>query len=322
MNVTILGTGAYGLALSKMFLRNNCNVTMWTALDNEYNMLKKYRCNRLVLPSYKIDNKIKITTNMEEALKNTKLIVIAVPVKFIRSTLTEVKKYYKDNHICIASKGIEQNSYLFPYEMIKKELKTNKIGVISGGTFAIDMVNDAPVGLLIASKNSSTTKVIRKALESEMLRVDISSDVLGTEFWGSVKNIMAIGCGIIDGMNYPESTKCLFFTKCFKEITNLVYDFGGNKSTAITYAGIGDFYLTCNSAKSRNYSFGKMISGNFTKDYIDDYLEGNTVEGYYTLKSFYGLTHKKKKKSKIIDILYNIIYNNGDLKLLDEFLKK
>ena len=288
MNVTILGTGAYGLALSKMFLRNNCNVTMWTALDNEYNMLKKYRCNRLVLPSYKIDNKIKITTNMEEALKNTKLIVIAVPVKFIRSTLTEVKKYYKDNHICIASKGIEQNSYLFPYEMIKKELKTNKIGVISGGTFAIDMVNDAPVGLLIASKNSSTTKVIRKTLESEMLRVDISSDVLGTEFWGSVKNIMAIGCGIIDGMNYPESTKCLLFTKCFKEITNLVYDFGGNKSTAITYAGIGDFYLTCNSAKSRNYSFGKMISGNFTKDYIDDYLEGNTVEGYYTLKSFYG----------------------------------
>lgn len=322
MNVTILGAGAYGLALSKMFLNNNCNVTIWTAVESEYKMIKKYKCNRLVLPSYKISDKIKITMNMKEALSNTKLLVLAIPVKFMRNTLIEVKKYYKNYHICIASKGIEQNSCLFPYDIVKKIFKTNKIGVISGGTFAVDMIDGAPMGLHAASKNKQTLKIIKTYLGNELLKIDTSNDVLGTEFWGSIKNIMAIGCGIIDGMNYPDSSKSLFFTKCFKNITDLVYDFGGNKSTATTYAGIGDLYLTCTSIKSRNYTFGKMIGGNINKDYIGEYLEATTVEGYYTLKSFYELTRKKKKKSKIIDILYTIVYSNGDLKLLDEFLKK
>lgn len=322
MNVTILGAGAYGLALSHILAKNNCKVTVWSAIDSEYKMIKRYKCNRLVLPGYKIDDKVTVTNNLEEALKGTKLIVIAIPVKYFRSTITEVKKYYKHAHICIASKGIEQNSCLFPYDIVKKILKTNKIGIISGGTFAVDIISDVPMGIHIASKSKNTLNIIKKCLECDTFKVDASNDILGTEFWGSIKNIMAIGCGIIDSMNYSDSTKSLFFTKCFKNITDLVYDFGGNKSTATTYAGIGDLYLTCTSIKSRNYTFGKMLGGNINKDYIDEFLEANTVEGYYTLKSFYTLTRKKKKKSKIINILYAIVYNNADIKLLDEFLKK
>lgn len=322
MNVTILGAGAYGLALSSVLLKNNCNVTIWTAVENEYKMIKKHKCNRMVLPSYKISDKINITLDMKEALSNCKLLIVAIPVKFLRSTLIEVKKYYKGSHICIASKGIEQNSCLFPYDIIKSILRTSKIGVISGGTFAVDMISNVPMGLHAVSKNKHTLRIIKRCLCNELIKVDTSSDIIGTEFWGSVKNVMAIGCGIIDGMNYPESTKSLFFTKCFTNITDLVYDFGGNKSTAITYAGIGDLFLTCTSVKSRNYSFGKMLAGNINKDYLDEYLEATTVEGYYTLKSLYELTKKKKKKAKIINILYSIVYNNGDLKQLDEFLKK
>ena len=322
MNVTILGAGAYGLALSNMLLKNNCNVTIWTAIENEYKMIKKHKCNRMVLPSYYISDKIKITMDMKEALINCKLLIVAIPVKYLRNTLIEVKKYYKNSHICIASKGLEQKSNLFPYDIIKSILKTNRIGVISGGTFAIDMISDVPMGLHAASKNKHTLRIIKKSLGNELLKIDSSSDIVGTEFWGSIKNIMAIGCGIIDGMNYPESTRSLFFTKCFNSITDLVYDFGGNKSTANTYAGIGDLYLTCTSIKSRNYTFGKMLGGNINKEYLGEYLDATTVEGYYTLKSFYDLTRKKKKKAKIIDILYSIVYNNGDLKQLEEFLKK
>ena len=323
MNVTILGTGAYGLALSRMLMKNNCKITMWTAVESEYKMIKRYKCNRLALPGYTLDKSISITTDMKEALSEAKLIVIAIPIKFLRNTLMEVKKYYnKKAHICITSKGIEQNSCMFSYDIVKKVLKTNKIGIISGGTFAVDMIQDMPMGLSVASKNKQTNTVIKKYLENDLLKVDICSDVLGTQFWGSIKNVMAIGCGIIDGMKYPESSKSLFFTKCFKDITDLVYEFGGNKSTATTYAGIGDLYLTCNSIKSRNYTFGKMIGEKINKDYLDEYVETTTVEGYYTLKSFYKLIHKKKKKSKIIDILYTIVYGNGDLSLLVEFLKK
>lgn len=322
MNITILGAGAYGLALSNMFIKNNCKVTIWTAVESEYKMIKKYNCNRLALPGYTLDKSINITTNMKEALTNAKLIVIAIPIKFLRNTLMEVKKYYKNTHICITSKGIEQNSCMFSYDIVKKILKTSKVGIISGGTFAVDMIQNVPMGLTVASKNMQTNRIIKKCLENDLLKVDVSSDILGTQFWGSIKNVMAIGCGIIDGMKYPESSKSLFFTKCFKDITDLVYDFGGNKSTATTYAGIGDLYLTCNSVKSRNYTFGKMIGEKINNDYLNEYVESTTVEGYYTLKSFYKLIHKKKKKSKIIDILYSIVYNNGDLNQLDEFLKK
>lgn len=322
MNVTILGTGAYGLALSNVLSKNNCNITMWTALKNEYNMIKKYKCNRMVLPSYKINNKINITMDMKEALSDCKLIIIAIPVVFLRSTLMEVKKYYKNAHICVASKGIEQNSCMFPVDIIKNVLNTNKIGIISGGTFAIDMIRDISMGLVAASKNINTLKIIKKCLSNDWLKIETSKDILGVEFWGSIKNIIAIGCGIVDGMNYPESTKSLFFAKCFKSITDLVYDFGGNKSSAISYAGIGDLYLTCTSIKSRNYTFGKMIGGKMDKKYLNEYLDTTTVEGYYTLKSFYTLTHNKRKKNTIIDILYEIIYNNSDLKLLDNYLRK
>ncbi len=323
MNVTILGAGAYGLALSKMFIKNKCKVTIWTAVESEYKMIKRYKCNRLALPGYTLDSSITITMDMKEALNDAKLIVVAIPIKFLRSTLMEVKKHYKKaQHICITSKGIEQNSCLFSYDIVKKILKTKKIGLISGGTFAVDMIQDMPMGLSVVSKNTQTNKIIKKSLENDLLKVDISGDVLGTQFWGSIKNVMAIGCGIMDGMKYPESSKSLFFTKCFKDITDLVYEFGGNKSTAVTYAGIGDLYLTCNSIKSRNYTFGKMLGEKINKSYLDEYVETTTVEGYYTLKSFYKLIHKKKKKSKIIDILYAIVYGNGDLSLLDEFLKK
>jgi len=323
MNITILGCGAYGIALSNMFLKNNCNITMWTKIKNEYEMLKNKRTNEKVLPGYYIDKSIKLTMNMNEAIQKANIIVIAIPVKYINDTVTELKTYYnKNQHICIASKGIMQDTYLFPYKIVSKILKSKNIGIISGGTFAIDMVNEVPMGILCASKNTKTVRAIKKSLENEYLSVDTSHDVFGTEFWGAIKNIIAIGCGIIEGMNLPESTRAMFFSKCFNEIMNLVYSLNGNKSSALTYAGIEDLFLTCTSQKSRNYTFGKMIGKKMNKSKIDKYIQETTVEGYYTLKSFYEMLRKKKKKSLIIETMYSIIYKEMDINLLIDYLKK
>ena len=167
MNITILGAGAYGIALSSMFLENNCNVTMWTKLEEEKEMLEKERCHKKVLPNYIISDKIKFTTDLEDAIKNTNVIVIAIPVKFVTSTIIELKKYYKKNqHICIASKGIEQGSCLFIPNIVKKHIKTKKICVISGGTFAIDMIKKVPLGLSLACKNKSTVRAMKKTLQN------------------------------------------------------------------------------------------------------------------------------------------------------------
>lgn len=323
MNVTILGTGAYGLALSSMFLENNCNIVMWTKNEEEKLNLERDKCNKKILPDYIIDDSIKITTNLKDSVSNANLIVIAIPVKFVSNTIMELKNYYKKNqHICIASKGIEQGSCLFIANIIKKNINTKKICVISGGTFAVDMIRKVPLGLSLASKNKSTINIMKKTLQNEYLKLIPTNDIFGVEMYGAIKNVIAIAGGMIDGMGYPESTKCMFITKSLNDIVNLIYQMGGNKKTILTYAGIGDLLLTCNSVKSRNYSFGKMIGEGIDKKLIDEYKENTTIEGLYTLKSIYNLIHKKKIKMPIINIIYDIVYYNKDTKLLEDYLKR
>lgn len=322
MNITILGTGAYGLALSSMFLENNCNIMMWTKFKDEKEMLEGDRYNKKVLPDYRISDKILFTTNMESAVKNANVIVIAIPVKFVTSTIIELKKYYKKNqHICIASKGIEQCSCLFVSNIIKNHIKTNKVCVVSGGTFAVDMIKKVPIGLSLATKNKSTVNIMKKTLQNEYLKLMPTNDILGVEMCGAIKNVIAIAGGIIDGMGYPESTKCMFITKSLNDVMDLIYGMGGNKKTVLTYAGIGDLLLTCNSVKSRNYVFGKMIGERTDKKIIDEYKENTTIEGLYTLKSIYDLIHSRKINIPIINIVYNIVYDDKDIKLLNEYLK-
>ena len=323
MNITILGAGAYGLALSSMFLENNCSITMWTKSDEEKDRLEKERCNKKLLPDYKISKKIKFTTNLEESVKDANVIVIAIPVKYVTNIIMELKDYYKkEQHICIASKGIEQGSCLFIASIIKKNIKTNKFCVISGGTFAVDMIKKVPLGLSLASKSKSTINIIKKTLQNDYLKLTVTNDVFGVEMYGAIKNVIAIAGGIIDGMGYPESTKCMFITKSLNDIVELIYEMGGNKKTILTYAGIGDLLLTCNSVKSRNYSFGRMIGENVSKQELDEYVNNTTIEGLYTLKSIYDLIHSKKIKMPIINIIYDIVYNHKDIKLLEEYLKK
>ena len=323
MNITILGAGAYGIALSSMFLENNCNITMWTKTDVEKECLEKERCNKKVLPDYKISDEIAFTTNLEVAVKNADVIVIAIPVKFVTNIILELSKYYKKNqHICIASKGIEQGSCLFIASIIKNNIKTKKICVISGGTFAVDMVKKVPLGLTLASKNKSTIKIMMKTLQNNYLKLTPTNDVFGVEMYGAIKNVIAIAGGIIDGMGYPESTKCMFITKSLNDIVELIYEMGGNKKTILTYAGIGDLLLTCTSIKSRNYSYGKMIGEKADKKLIDEYRENTTIEGLYTLKSIYDLIHNKKIKLPIINIIYDIVYKEKDIALLENYLLK
>lgn len=322
MRISILGTGAYGLALCKMFSKNNCEITLWTKIKQEYDMINLDRCNKNALPEYRVSKDIKITMNIEDAIKESDIIVLAIPIKFIEDTVREVAKYYnKKQCICIACKGIVQDSNNFAYDIVNKYIKTNKVVVISGGTFAVDMANDNPMGITVASLNFKSKKMVKEALSSDLLRVDTTLDVIGVEMFGAIKNVMAIACGMIDGMGYSESTKSMFMTKTLCDINKMICYFDGCEDTIMTYAGIGDFLLTCNSLNSRNYTLGLMYGRGEKKDEIDKYINNSTIEGLYTLKSIYSLFKEKDYKMKIIDILYDILYNDGDIKSIDIFLR-
>lgn len=320
-NIAILGTGSYGIGLAKRLVDNDCNVTIWTSVKDEYEMLIRDRVNKVYLPDYYIDNRILIKDNLEETIKEAQIIFMAIPVKYVMNTIKELKKYYQKNQIIVvACKGIIQDSLSFVSYLIKNELNCKNIAVISGGTFAIDMIKDDYLALTVASKKKKIANLVKSTLENKYLSMDITNDVFGVEMYGAIKNVMAITLGIANGYGYCESTKSLLITRFINDTAKMIEDFSGNKMTMFTYAGIGDIWLTATSPTSRNYAFGNLVGKKSSQQEINDYLKNTTVEGYYTLKSLYELFKKNNYKMEIIDILYSIIYDNKDISLLEEYL--
>lgn len=321
MNICILGCGAYAIALATSISRNNHNITMWTKFIEEKNSLEKNRENKSKLPGVKLDNKIKFTTDLNEAIKDKELIVIALPASAVGSTSKELKEFIKENqHICLASKGIEQGSCLFVEEILKKYINSNNIAVISGPSFASDMVTTNPIGLSLATKNKKTLEVVKNALENKYLKLRETDDIIGIEICGSIKNVIAIASGILDGMHATNSTKAMFITESLHDIKELIDSLGGDKLTILSFAGFGDLLLTCTSEQSRNFKFGKLIGSKASKEKIDNYINNTTIEGLYTLKSIHKLLKNKKVNIPIIDLIYNIIFKSEQPEKLFEFL--
>ena len=321
MKISILGAGAYGLALSSVCHNNNCDITVWSGLEKEIDELIEKRCNLAKLPKYQIPEDIKLTSNLKEAILDSELIIIAVPAGFVDDVSKSLQNIIDTKqHICIASKGIEQDTCLFIHDVVRKYIDTDNLAVISGGSFAVDIVDNVPVGLTLATTNDKTALVVTKALQNDYLKLRRSNDIIGTSICGSIKNVIALASGMIDGMNLPISTKAMFITESLHDIKGLIQALGGDKNTILSFAGFGDLLLTCTSEKSRNFTFGKMIGSGLDKEVIDEYMNNTTIEGLYTLKSIYTLLNNKQVDMPIIDLIYDIIYHEESPKQLIKFL--
>ncbi|MBQ9181547.1 MAG: NAD(P)H-dependent glycerol-3-phosphate dehydrogenase [Bacilli bacterium] len=320
MKITILGAGAYALALSSN-IKNEHKIVLWTKFIEEKDLILNTGGNDKVLPGYKVGKNVSITTNMEEAVKDSNLIIVAVPAPVVDDVTKELKKYLKRNqHICIASKGIDEQTYLFVYDIFTRIIKTRNVSVISGPSFAIDMCNHNPIGLTLATRSKKTKEIVLDAFDNSSLKIRTTRDVIGVEICGSIKNVLAIGAGILNGMGYSESTQAMFITESLHDIKGLIRALGGNPKTILSYAGFGDLMLTATSSKSRNYKFGVMLGKRTDKNKLNEYINSTTVEGINTLNSIYKLLKKKKVDMKIIDLLHDIIYKNKDIDYLVNFL--
>ncbi|MGM9881342.1 MAG: NAD(P)H-dependent glycerol-3-phosphate dehydrogenase [Bacilli bacterium] len=319
MNISILGTGAYGMALASIFYYNRCKIKMWTNSEDEKKLLlESGKSNKI---DYVIPKDITISTDLREVIFDANIIVIAIPTAFVEDISREIKTCFKKEQvIVIASKGIEQNSCMFLYDIVRNNIKTSNIAIISGGTFAADIVKKVPIGLSLATRSDYTKNLIIKAMENDYVKLRYTRDIIGTEICGAIKNVIAIAAGMIDGMGYPDSTSAMFITESLHDIKNLIKALGGNKNTILSFAGFGDLLLTCTSDKSRNYTLGKIIGENRPRKEIDDYIKSTTIEGLYTLKSIKKLLKNRRIKMPIIDLIYNIIINEKDPQLLVKFL--
>lgn len=323
MKITILGTGAYGLSLAMMFAENETNdITTWSKFKEEADYLRENNKHEKVLPGIVLPSKLRYTSEMNLAIKGADIIVIATPTQFVDATCKELATMYNGAHICIASKGIEQETGLFGNEILEKYIKTKKVCVISGPSFAIDIANYSPIGLSLGSMNKRTTDAMLKTLECKTLKLHPTRDVLGIEICGAIKNVMAIASGILDGMNMSESTKAMFITEALHDIKRLIMQLGGKKTTITALAGIGDLILTCTCTKSRNFSFGRLIGEKVSKEEVEQYKNETTIEGLYTLVSIKKLADRKKLSIPIIEVLHSIIFDNKDPETLIDFLTR
>lgn len=307
MKITILGSGAYGLALALAFHLNHNQVTVWTKIEAEKDEIITTRRYQKVLPDVVIPNEITITTDLS-CVKNSDLIVFAVPINFFRSTCLELKDYVNSSHnFCIATKGIENQTNEFCHQILESIISTDHVAVLSGPTFAIDLANDSYCGLTVATKCKEVFTLLKDTLENSTLKIEKSDDIIGTEICGSIKNIMAILSGMLDGLKATETTKALFYKEAICEMKNLIIHFNGNGETAYLLCGIGDLILTCSSNKSRNFTLGHLLA-TADRNTVLEYIENHTVEGYYTLISVYHLIQSNHIKSSLIEILYQILF--------------
>ena len=320
MKISVIGTGAYGLAIALSLAKNGNEIMMWTENVNKELEFEETGKLSSILPN-DIPYNIKVSSSFEEVLKNTKLIYIVTASKYVASVCEGMLPYYKTSiPVCIATKGLEESSLDLLSNIAQKILKTKNIAVISGPTFAIDMANNEPVALALASINARTKNLVLKTLPGDTLKLRQTDDLIGIQLCGSVKNIIAIASGILEGLGYSDSSRSFLINESLHDIKHIIKYLGGNPKTILSFAGIGDLMLTCSSKKSRNFSFGYVIGSTKSQEKIEEYLTNNTVEGYYTLETVHNLLKRKKINIELIDVIYNIVYKFDNPETLVKFL--
>ena len=321
IRVGVLGAGAWGTTISLILSEKN-NVLLWAnekKVVQEINLKNK---NNTFLKDVKLNKKIKATKNLND-FSEIDFLFVVVPTQYISLTLKKLKGTLKNHCMLInASKGIEISSLSLISSIIKKHFPKNPISILSGPNFAKEIASGKPTASLIASKSISDSKKISKLLSSSHFRPYLSNDIVGAQICGAMKNVYAIGCGIIAGKKFGDNAVASIISRSFAEISLVCKKLGGKPETLMGLSGLGDLFLTCSSDKSRNFSLGlKIASGKKTSTLLKS--KKTVAEGAHTVKAIYKLSKKLKIDLPINNEIYKILYLNKDIdKSISELLNR
>jgi len=308
MKIGYLGAGAWGFALSSLLAANGHRVVQWTS-NAEFAALLSARRQHPKLPKCDVDEKLTFTADMSEALDGADFIVESVTASGLRPVLSKALELGPlPGPLIITSKGIEQNTGLVLTEVAEDVLGKNAaICCLSGPSLADEVVQKLPSSVVSASHDKKLMHAVCDLFNSPYFRVYPNSDVNGVEFGGSMKNIMAIACGISDGLGFGDNTKAALMTRGLHEIRKLSVTKKCLPETLNGLSGMGDLCVTCLSTLSRNYRFGRLLSEGFTPDEAREKI-GMVVEGMYTCVSARQLGRKNDIPVPITEAVYAIIY--------------
>jgi glycerol-3-phosphate dehydrogenase (NAD(P)+) len=311
MQITVLGDGGWGTTLAIHLYNKGHSITLWGAFRDYVSYMNKKRVNNKFLPGVKIPKEIAITHNLKEALTGHQLIIFAIPSQFLRKVLKKFKgQNYNRNAVYLSvTKGIEIGSLKRMSQVIHEELGNVKLAVLSGPTIAHEVVGGIPTVAVIACCDSRIRKYLQNIFMSERFRIYTNDDVVGVELGGSFKNIIAIACGISDGLGFGTNTKSALLCRGLVEMSRLGIAMGAKKETFSGISGLGDLVTTCISPYSRNRFVGEQMGKGKSLRQIQRRMQ-MVAEGVPTTKSTYRLSLKHKVEMPITREVYNVLYKN------------
>ncbi len=308
MNIAIIGSGSWGVALAVHLASLGHNIKIWSFMEEERDLINNERKCKF-LPGLNLSENIQCSTNFEEVIKDSKFILHVTPSKFTRNIFKQYKQYVGNRPIIICSKGFEKETLETLDEVILEEMPEAKVGVLSGPSHAEEVSIAIPTALVIASKHQNILKTIQDAFMSEKMRIYTSNDVKGVELGGALKNIIAFCAGVTAGIGLGDNSFAALITRGLKEITRLGIELGGKEETFYGLSGLGDLIVTCLSEHSRNRKAGMLIGQGKSLEKTKKEV-GMVIESIDNIEVAYELGKLHNIEMPIVETVYKVLYEN------------
>ena len=304
----VIGAGSWGSALALLLYHNGHQVTLWSALEDEVELLRTKRENPDKLPGVRLPEEIEVTSDLKAGVTGQDILVLAVPSPFVRSTAQQMKPLVKEGQIIVnVAKGIEEKTLMTLSQIIREEVPQATVTVMSGPSHAEEVGKGLPTTIVVGAQDKKTAEYVQELFMSEVFRVYTSEDVTGIELGAALKNVVALAAGIADGLGYGDNTKAALITRGIAEIARLGIAMGGKMETFAGLSGIGDLIVTCASMHSRNRRAGILIGKGYSME--EAMREVNmVVEGVYSAKAAWQLAKNYQVPMPIVEQVNQVLF--------------
>lgn len=323
-SIGVIGAGTWGTALAVLLHNNGHETAVWSALPEEIEEMKQTHRHKN-LPEITIPEEIFLTADLETAMREKDVLIMAVPSVFVRSTAARMKPFLKKGQLVVdVAKGIEERTLKTLSQVIEEELPDAETAILSGPSHAEEVSRGLPTTCVVGAHRRETAEYLQSVFMSPVFRVYTSPDMVGIEVGAALKNVIALAAGIADGLGYGDNTKAALITRGIAEITRLGMKMGGKEQTFVGLSGIGDLIVTCASMHSRNRRAGILIGKGYTMDEAMKEVQ-MVVEGVYSAKAAKALAEAYGEEMPIVDQINQVLFEGkpakdavGDLMLRDK----
>ena len=312
--VSVIGAGSWGSALAVLLANNGHEVTLWTHDPHEIEMLSTKSEQAEKLPGVKLPDNIMIEADLKTALTDEDVVVMAVPSPVVRMVAKQMSPFIKDGQIIVnVAKGTEDVTYKTLSDIIEEEIPNAEVCVLSGPSHAEEVGRGIPTTVVVGARNKETAEMLQDVFMNKVFRVYTSSDIVGIELGGALKNVIALAAGTVDGLGYGDNTKAALMTRGTAELTRLGEALGGKPETFSGLTGVGDLIVTCTSVHSRNRKAGYLMGKGMTAEEAMKEVK-MVVEGVYSAKAALGLAKKCNVAVPIVEAANRVLFENADPK--------